>query len=145
MVGAGNQVPDVRGEVPGTACQGCRLLANRPTAHTPPHRLSAVPSEKMNLSADFENRNSQRAGRAKSSAEFIPSGQGASLTKATQTMSSEDNSSPRFLAFLRIAGLLGRTLADHSVQGQDIQHQLADGMVVVLAADVRLKRHAAVG
>jgi hypothetical protein len=34
---------------------------------------------------------------------------------------------------------------DDSLQGQDVQHQLADGMKVVLPSHVGLKRHAAVG
>ena len=39
----------------------------------------------------------------------------------------------------------GRTTRDHLIQRKDIQHQLAEGMIVVLAADVRLQGHPAVG
>ena len=38
-----------------------------------------------------------------------------------------------------------RNSCDHLVQGQDVQHQLAEWMVVVLPADVRAAGHLAVG
>ena len=40
---------------------------------------------------------------------------------------------------------VSRTTRDHPIQRQDIQHQLAERMIVVLAADVRLQGHPAVG